>query len=148
LLIAKTSKALIDLNKMFEDKTIQKIYLAVTMGLQQNSGIVESDIDDKASKTTYKVLQTQPSQKYNTLNLMELQPHTGRRHQLRKHMASLGNPIFGDLLYGEVGKNGKGNGLYLHAFSIQFQHPITSKEVSVRAPLPKKFNQLFPNISI
>jgi len=148
LLIAKTSKALIDLNKMFEDKTIKKIYAAVTMGIQQKEGIIETEIDDKPSKTIYRVLQTQPSQKYNTLNLMELQPHTGRRHQLRKHMASLGNPIFGDLLYGEEGKNGKGNGLYLHAFSIQFQHPITGKEVSIHAPLPKKFNQLFPNISI
>ena len=79
---------------------------------------------------------------------MELQPHTGRRHQLRKHMASIGNPIFGDLLYGVEGKNGKGNGLYLHAYSIQFKHPITGKEISMHAPLPKKFIQLFPNISI
>lgn len=148
LLIAKTSKVLIDLNAMFEAKTIKKIYAAVTMGMQQKEGTIETDIDNKPSKTIYKTVQTQPSRKYNNLNLMELQPHTGRRHQLRKHMASIGNPIFGDLLYGEEGKNGKGNGLYLHAYSIQFQHPITGKEVSIHAPLPKKFIQLFPNISI
>lgn len=148
LLIAKTSKVLIDLNAMFEAKTIQKMYIAVTMGLQSESGIIETDIDDKPSKTIYKVLESMSSQKYGALNLMELQPCTGRRHQLRKHMASIGNPIFGDLLYGKEGENGKGNGLYLHAFSIQFQHPITGKEISIHAPLPKKFIQLFPNISI
>ena len=148
LLIAKTATALIALNKMFEEKSIQKVYSAVTMGNQTESGIIESDIDSKKSKTIYKVLQTKESKKYEALNLMELQPYTGRRHQLRKHMASIGNPIFGDLLYGVEGKNGKGNGLYLHAFSIQFQHPITGKEVSIHAPLPKKFKQLFTNLSI
>ncbi len=133
---------------MFEGKSIQKIYAAVTMGIQKESGVIETEIDNKPSKTIYKVLQILPSQKYEALNLMELQPCTGRRHQLRKHMASIGNPIFGDLLYGVEGKNGKGNGLYLHAFSIQFQHPITGKEVSIHAPLPKKYTQLFTNLSI
>lgn len=148
LLIAKTSKALIDLNAMFEAKTIKKVYAAVTMGLQPETGSIETNIDDKPSKTIYKVLESMPSQKYEALNLMELQPCTGRRHQLRKHMASIGNPIFGDLLYGIEGENGKGNGLYLHAFSILFQHPITRNEVSVCATLPKKYLQLFPNSSL
>jgi 23S rRNA pseudouridine1911/1915/1917 synthase len=148
LLIAKTAAVLIDLNQMFEAKTIKKVYTAVTMGLQSKAGTIETDIDAKLSKTIYTLLQTMPSQKYGALNLMELEPCTGRKHQLRKHMASIGNPIFGDLLYGIEGENGKGNGLYLHAFSIQFQHPIMRTEVSVHAPLPKKFEQLFQNSSL
>ena len=55
LLIAKTSTALIALNKMFEEKSIQKVYAAVTMGIQSESGTIETDIDSKKSKTIYKV---------------------------------------------------------------------------------------------
>jgi len=146
LLIGKTSKALIALNSMFEAKTINKEYLAITIGMLQEEGIIESRIDSKPCKTIFKILQKKESNKYGFLNLVKLIPKTGRRHQLRIHMANMGSPIFGDLKYGEEGLNGKGNGLFLHAHSLKFKHPITDKEVFISASIPKKFKRLFPDL--
>ena len=144
LLIGKTSQAVILLNKMFEERAIQKKYYAVTIGLQKESGFIETPIDDKPSKSEFKVISRLTSRKYESLNLIELSPLSGRRHQLRIHLASIGNPILGDINYGKEGLIGKGNGLYLHAYSLTFSHPLTNKEVSVTILLPKKFLKLFP----
>jgi len=144
ILIGKTSQAVILLNKMFEERLIQKKYYAVTIGFQKDSGLIETPIDDKPSKSEFKVISKLASRKYESLNLVELIPHTGRRHQLRIHLALKGNPILGDIHYGKEGLIGKGNGLYLHASSLIFTHPETNKEVSVAIPLPKKFLKLFP----
>jgi len=144
LLIGKTTKAVSSLNKMFEDRKIKKIYHAVTIGLIEKKGIIESPIEKKPSSTEFKLKRKLTSRKYQFLNLIKLIPHTGRRHQLRIHLATIGSPIFGDLKYGKEGFNGKGNGLHLHASSLTFSHPFIDKEVSILAPLPKKFQKLFP----
>ena len=144
ILIGKTSQAVILLNTMFEERTIQKTYYAVTIGLQNESGFIGTPIDEKPSKSEYNVISSLDSRKYESLNLVELTPHTGRRHQLRIHLASIGNPILGDINYGKEDLIGKGNGLYLHASSLGFKHPIIDKEVSAVIPLPKKFQKLFP----
>ncbi len=144
LLIGKTSQSVILLNKMFENRKIKKKYYAITIGFQKNSGVIETHIDDKPSKSEYRIILSLDSRKYESLNLVELIPHTGRRHQLRIHLASIGNPILGDINYGKEGLIGKGNGLYLHASSLDFTHPITGNMVSVIIPLPKKFQKLFP----
>jgi 23S rRNA pseudouridine1911/1915/1917 synthase len=75
---------------------------------------------------------------------VQLKPHTGRRHQLRKHLSEIGNSILGDRDYGKNGLILSGKGLYLHASSIQFLHPITQEELFIEAALPKKFRKLFP----
>jgi 23S rRNA pseudouridine1911/1915/1917 synthase len=75
---------------------------------------------------------------------VELRPHTGRRHQLRKHLSELGNPILGDRDHGIEGLILNGKGLYLHASSLRFIHPRTELEIYIRAQLPKKFKKLFP----
>jgi len=144
LLIGKTAQAVILLNKLFEEREIQKKYFAITIGNQNDSGIVETSVDEKPSKSEYKVISRMESRKYESLNLVELIPFTGRRHQLRVHLASLGNPILGDLKYGKEGLLGKGNGLYLHAFSLNFKHPFLKKDLEVSVSLPKKFLKLFP----
>jgi len=144
LLIGKTTQAVIFLNKLFEEREIQKKYFAITIGHQNDSGIIETLVDGKPSKSEYKVISRMESRKYESLNLVELIPFTGRRHQLRVHLASLGNPILGDLKYGKEGLLGKGNGLYLHAFSLNFNHPFLKKDLEVSVSLPKKFIKLFP----
>ncbi len=144
LLVGKTAKAVRLLNKMFEERTIHKTYHAIIAGNISDKGNIESSIEKKACKSEYKTICRLESRKYESLNLVKLIPHTGRRHQLRIHLASIGTPIFGDLKYGKEGLTGKGNGLYLHATSLFFSHPITYKEVSVTIPLPKKFSKLFP----
>ncbi len=144
LLIGKTSSAILQLNQLFEHKQIQKTYHAVTIGKMQTEGKISLDVDGKESLSFYKVLDSVPSKRFNHLNLVELSPKTGRRHQLRKHLSSLGNPILGDKEYGKGDLILKGKGLYLHASQLTFIHPFTQKEMQVNTPLPKKFLKIFP----
>ena len=143
LLVGKTSSSIRELNKMFEDKKIQKIYCAVTIGEMQTSGRVAEKIDGKDAFSSYRLLKSVPSQRFDTLNLLELKPETGRRHQLRKHLSGIGNPILGDRAYGNEGLILKGKGLYLHAYSLSFEHPFTGKSLVVEAELPEKFKKIF-----
>lgn len=143
LLVGKTSQTVMALNKLFEERNVKKTYHGVCIGEMEDSGIIQSDIDGKNSKSTYHVLKKVPSVRFNFLNLVELLPLTGRKHQLRKHMAKLGNPILGDATYGKEELILKGKGLYLHASSLNFKHPFTGEQLCIAAPLPKKFTKIF-----
>ena len=143
LLIGKTSSAVIELNRQFADREVEKTYMAITIGKMNGSGEVDAEIDGKPSESTFKVLQTVVSERFGWLNLVELNPKTGRRHQLRKHMALLGNPILGDREYGTEGLILNGKGLYLHAVSLSFAHPFTQEKLTIRSSLPKKFVKIF-----
>ena len=143
LLIGKTANSIRELGKLFENKTIQKTYLAITIGQMKSKEVIDFNIDDKKSLSTYEVLQTVSSVKFDFLNLVKLTPQTGRRHQLRIHCAHIGNPILGDAEYGIEGKILKGNGLYLHAESLEFTHPSTNELLSITKEAPKKFKRLF-----
>lgn len=146
LLVGKTTQAVMDLNRLFEDRSIEKTYFAVTIKAMENNGIIDTPIDNKTAFTEFKIISKLVSPKYDFLNLTELSPHTGRRHQLRIHLSGMGNPILGDQKYGIEGLILLGNGLYLHAASLKFIHPFTGKLISVKIPLPKKFVRLFPEI--
>jgi 23S rRNA pseudouridine1911/1915/1917 synthase len=146
LLVGKTINIVKELNRLFETREIAKSYFAVTIGKMQNEGKISSLIDNKPSETDYHVVSTVDSEKYVCLNLVKLILHTGRRHQIRIHMSELGNPILGDKDYGVEGQILMGKGLYLHSASLGFIHPITREETIIKAPLPKKFLKLFPEI--
>lgn len=146
LLVGKTSLVIIQLNTLFKTKQIQKVYYAVTIGVMKKKGRVVVPIDSKESMSDYEVKQTIVSDRFGYLNLVKLQPKTGRRHQLRQHLASIGNPILGDADYGIEGLVLKGKGLYLHAHSLQFMHPFTKVNVHVQSELPKKFLKVFPAV--
>ncbi len=143
LLIGKTHESVIALNKTFESRRITKKYLAITIGKMPESGVIEMEVDNKYAKSAYKVLKSEISPRFTYLNLVELTLFTGRRHQLRKHLASIGNPILGDLLYGKEGLILKGKGLYLHSYSLEFTHPYTNVDLKLIAPVPKKFKKIF-----
>jgi 23S rRNA pseudouridine1911/1915/1917 synthase len=144
LLIGKTVQVVAALNTLFEDRAIAKTYMAVTIGSMDSAGIMDASIDGKPSKSEFEKLVSVPSPRFGALNLLRLIPHTGRRHQLRKHLAGIGNPILGDSEYSKEGVLLKGKGLYLHALSLQLEHPVTKRALKITAPLPKKFNKLFP----
>lgn len=146
LLVGKTSLAIIHLNTLFEKKQIQKVYYAVAIGVMKKNGSVVVPIDGKESMSDYEVEQTIVSERFGYLNLVKLLPKTGRRHQLRKHLALIGNPILGDVDYIKEGLVLKGKGLYLHAYSLQFMHPNIKTNVYVQSELPKKFLKLFPTM--
>ena len=146
LLIGKTSTALQKLGVLFEEKKIQKTYHAIIIGNTCSGGIINFKIDNKNATTEFNVLQTVKSERFGALNLVELFPKTGRKHQLRKHLSSIGHQILGDKIYGNPKLILKGNGLYLHASSLTFIHPFTKEKVTVSKVLPKKFTKIFPSI--
>lgn len=145
LLVGKTSSSIRALNQRFEDKQVNKTYYAVTIGDMTSSGKITSDIDGKPSQSNYTVLESVASKRFGKLNLVHLQPATGRRHQLRKHLFSIGNPILGDKDYGIADLILNGKGLYLHAYALSFIHPFTNKAISIKDPFPKRFEKLFPS---
>lgn len=144
LLIGKTSSAIRTLNQCFAEKRVEKTYHAVTIGETDEQGVIKSTVDDKPSESHYKRLDSVPSKRFGQLNLLELRPRTGRRHQLRKHMAGIGSPILGDALYGKKDLILKGKGLFLHASSLTFTHPFTNERLTIRDELPARFNKIFP----
>lgn len=145
LLIGKTSSSIQKLNKLFVEKQITKIYYAITIGKMEKSGYIDKNIDTKKAITEFKVLESIKSERFNYLNLVELKPKTGRKHQLRKHLRNINNPILGDKLYFLEDKILNGKGLFLHAARLEFKHPIFKNKISVFKKYPKKFKKIFPN---
>ncbi|MEM8527789.1 MAG: RluA family pseudouridine synthase [Bacteroidota bacterium] len=143
LLIGKTHQATTALNQAFEQQKVAKTYYAVAIGEMELAGVIETPVDSRFAYSKYQVQQSVISKKYGFLNLVRLFPKTGRRHQLRKHLAAIEHPILGDKLYGKEGSISHGNGLYLHAFSIGFDHPVVGKELIFEQQLPKKFKKIF-----
>lgn len=143
LLVGKTISSIRALNKMFENKEIKKSYRAISIGEMKAQGEICNEIDGKEAKSHFKVLDSVDSERFEKLNLVELIPETGRRHQLRKHLHSIGHPILGDKDYFLEGLILKGKGMYLHAYSLEFRHPITSESMRFTCDLPKKFRKIF-----
>ena len=146
LLVGKTSSSIRALNKMFENKKVKKTYYAITIGEMKTRGEITSKIEGKKSQSKYARIASVPSKRFGKLNLVKLKPKTGRRHQLRIHLSSIGNPILGDKEYGIENLILNGKGLYLHAYALKFKHPFTNELVHLKAGLPQKFKKIFSNI--
>ncbi len=143
LLVGKTNSAIQRLSNLFEKKEVQKTYKAITIGKMKKKGEIKIPVDQKEALSEFKVTKTVTSQRFDFLNLVELKPTTGRKHQLRKHLFSIGNPILGDKKYFLDQKILTGKGLYLHASSLEFIHPFTKEQLLVTKKLPKKFKTIF-----
>jgi 23S rRNA pseudouridine1911/1915/1917 synthase len=151
LLIGKTSSCIRALTKMFEKKQIQKSYYAITIGEMkeeegEGEGEISSPIDGKTSLSHFQVIETIPSPRFGQLNLLKLNPQTGRRHQLRIHLSRIGNPILGDKDYGIENLILNGKGLYLHAYSLSFVHPFTLEKAEITSEFPERFRKIFPSL--
>lgn len=136
------------LSKLFRDRLVDKRYLAVVDGLlAAEQGEVELplicdwpnrprqkvDFDiGKPSLTRFRRLELDP---VNKVTRVELEPFTGRSHQLRVHMAELGHPILGDDLYAGAAE-GKADRLLLHAMDLAFSHPLTGEALRFHCPPP------------
>ena len=145
LLVGKTRSSINTLSKIFKNKEIKKTYIAITIGKMDAKGILNFNIDTKNATTEYEVLKSEPSKRFEYLNLVKLKPKTGRKHQLRKHLYTISNPILGDKEYYLKNSILKGKGMYLHAYSLDFRHPITEEKIIVCKELPKKFKKIFPD---
>ncbi len=140
LLVGKTAGCVRSLNRMFEDRKIRKTYYAITMGNMADLKSINEPVEGKSALTELKVVDRVPSDKYGRLNLVQLHPATGRRHQLRIHLAAVGHPILGDKKYGS---GSHGSKLYLHAASIVFNHPVTGEMLCIEDKLPRHFRKIF-----
>jgi len=149
VMFAKTSKALPRLNKLFSQKDAKKTYWALvkneppktqdslTHWLKKNpknnkSYAYTNEVkDSKKAILHYKLLK-----KLKTYFLIEIELETGRHHQIRSQLASIGCPIKGDLKYGFDRSNDDAS-ISLHARQLQFIHPVSNETINVIAPLPK-----------
>ncbi len=143
LLFALNKEMQRQMGKLFEKKQIDKLYIAKVHGiLKEKSGIINQPLitdwnNRPRQKIDYK--NGKPSQtKFNLINsdiynssLVSLQPITGRSHQLRVHMSSLGHAILGDDLYGTSQTRNSSKRLLLHAQTISFIHPLTNKLINI-----------------
>lgn len=150
VVLAKTSKALTRLTKMFKEKQIEKIYHAIVKNKPvQNEGTISSYIkkNSKQNKSyTYKqevknskhaVLHYKTISKSDSFFLLEIKLETGRHHQIRAQLAEINCPIKGDLKYGYRRPN-YDKGISLHARKISFQHPVKKNILSITAPYPNE----------
>jgi 23S rRNA pseudouridine1911/1915/1917 synthase len=148
IICAKHAKAMHMLQKQFADREVQKTYIAIVEGHpKEPEAIIDMPIErnpkapatfrigsnGKQATTRYKVLKQ--TDKYS---LVELLPKTGRTHQLRVHMAYIGNPIIGDPLYGH---GSHGDRLYLHAKQLEITIP-EGEHKTFSAPVPSEFEEL------
>ena len=95
----------------------------------------------KEAITHYKVLE-----RFGDYTYMQFMLETGRTHQIRVHMSSIGHPLLGDSVYTKAKWPYKLEGQVLHAMVIGFIHPATGKYLEVEAPLPDYFSQLLENL--
>ncbi len=145
LLLARSRKMQRELSLLFQQRKIEKRYLALVTGkLPKYSGTIDKPLaadwprrprqkvdftHGKPSITHYKVLQYHRND--NTSRL-ELRPITGRSHQLRVHLQSIGHPIVGDKLY--ANDHAHASRLMLHALSLAFEHPATKQRLRLQCP--------------
>jgi RluA family pseudouridine synthase len=136
ILIAKTLSAAAHLGSQFENRTVEKTYLAWVLGLIESPLILDKPIDGKEAMTEILPLRRLKHRRFSEITLVEAKPKTGRRNQIRMHLSEAGYPILGDLRFNGL-KSGKG--LFLFAERINFLHPYSNEETTVVAQVPKKF---------
>ncbi|MCL1091112.1 RluA family pseudouridine synthase [Shewanella profunda] len=153
MVFARNKKAESHLKTQFQDRQSKKIYIAEVMGyMPQEQGMITLAIAPDSEHPPYQkaLLVGEPGGKsaithYRVLErrenstLVELTPETGRTHQLRVHMLALGHPILGDEFYGDAEVIAAKPRLCLHAQSLSFSHPYSSKAMSFSSKHP--FNE-------
>jgi len=133
VLLAKSSTAAGIFGKLVMDEGLGKLYLALVAGKLSGKGEINLPVEGKESLTRYLSLFAGRDS-----SLVALWPETGRMHQLRQHLSSLGHPILGDKRYGGPLLPSL-PGFALHAFRTEFTHPDTLQETVIHAPLPEGF---------
>lgn len=157
LLICKNDLSHQSLAKQLEEHSITRRYHALVFGkIKEEDGIISAPIgrDEKDRKkqaisykhgkeavTHYKVLE-----RFSDSTLVECRLETGRTHQIRVHMKSIGHPLLGDPVYGLKNRKDGISGQALHAMILGFQHPRTGEYMEFSAPYPTDFQALLEKL--
>ena len=127
---------------MFAERKIHKRYRALVNGRLEGEGEITTPLDERSCVSRWRAVEHTKSLHVEWFTTLELEPVTGRTHQLRRHMAGIGHAILGDDMYTRDGKLLRRQGLFLAALHLDFIHPMTGEEVSVDASEPRKFSVL------
>jgi 23S rRNA pseudouridine1911/1915/1917 synthase len=154
LIVCKNDESHINIAEQIKNHTANRIYVGIVIGnLKEDSGTVEGAIgrnpndrkkmainekNGKPAITHYEVIE-----RFGNYTYVRFKLETGRTHQIRVHMASIGHPLLGDVLYsGSNSKFKNLKGQTLHAQTIGFVHPRSGEYMEFSAPLPEYFEKI------
>lgn len=153
LIVCKNNMAHVHIASQIKAHSLTRRYQGIVVGrMKDDAGIIDANIGrspknrkkmasnvpgGRRAVTHYKVLE-----RFSRHTYMEFELETGRTHQIRVHMASIGHPLLADPLYGHAKCSYKLQGQCLHAMTLGFIHPTTGKYIEVTAPLPEYFQKL------
>ena len=157
IIAAKNDRAHLALAAQLQDHTLARVYEAVAVGsLKEDSGTVDAPIGrhpvDRKKKAVDRkngrpaVTHWSVLARYPGYTRVECRLETGRTHQIRVHMASIGHPLLGDVVYGNKKPFPGLAGQCLHAKRLRFLHPSTGEPVEVECPLPQWFTDVLKKI--
>lgn len=149
LIFAKKKSVLVAFNNLFSRRKIQKTYLAIVKEKPKNSkGILENYLIKNKKDKIAEIAQSKSdnalscSLSYEVIGendfgyLLEVEPKTGRFHQIRAQLANIDLPIIGDKKYGSIEKY-KPLSICLHAWKLTYKNPLSNEQITIEAPLPK-----------
>jgi 23S rRNA pseudouridine1911/1915/1917 synthase len=147
MIVAKTDPAHEALARMLRRHEVERRYLALVRGAPAHDLFtVEAPLGRRAARVIVDWGQGKASvtafevrERFGRAALIEVTPETGRTHQIRVHLSSIGHPILGDRAYGGSGDDSRALGLqrsFLHSWRIAFEHPVTAERIEVEEPLP------------
>ena len=154
ILFARNAAAHKFLAQQFSEHTVDKTYIALAHGvIERESGVIDSPLREfgsgrvsvdaergKPSRTEFRVIE-----RLESYTLIEAHPRTGRRHQIRAHLYSIGHPLAGDLHYGDKAVQSQFPRLMLHSQRVTFRLP-SGEPVTVEAPTPASFMSVIERI--
>ncbi len=148
MLVAKTDGAHEALVAMFRRHEVERRYLALVRGrVEHESFAVDAALGRHAARVVLDATGGRPAEtrfevreRPGSVTLLEAAPQTGRTHQIRVHLTSIGHPILGDRVYGGAGDDARRLGLvrpFLHSWRLAFDHPLTGESIEREEPLPE-----------